>query len=88
MAAKHGERIASALKSLSSDGLVLPVEDWQNFEALIEEFFDNSDDDTGSEDEQVHFVGVFNANPVLSLHRIPGRITKCTRQLTLKIVKM
>ena len=60
MAAKHEERVASALKSLSSDGLVLPAEDRQNFEALIEEFFDNDDDDdTGSEDEQVYFLCIY-----------------------------
>lgn len=51
MAAKHNERVVSALKSLSSDGLILPEEDRRNFEALIDEFFDDSDDDTGSEDE-------------------------------------
>ena len=54
MAAKLGEeRVVSALKSLSSDGLLLPEEDRQNIEALIEEYFEDSDDDTGSEDEQV-----------------------------------
>ena len=55
LADKHEEwmQVASALKSLSSDGMVLPVEDRQNFEVLIEEYFDASDDDTGSEDEQV-----------------------------------
>ena len=58
MAAKHEERIASALKCLSADGLVLPMEDRQNFEALIGEFFDNSDDDTGSDDEEVYFLRI------------------------------
>ena len=52
MAAKHEERVASTLKSLSSDGLILPAEDQHNFEALIEAFVDN-DDDTGSEEERV-----------------------------------
>ena len=68
MAAKHEEHIVSALKSLSSDGLSLPVEDRQNFEALIEEFFDNSDDDTGSEDEdqQVYFPLGFLFNTPLA----------------------
>ena len=56
MVAKHNERVASALTSLSSDGLFLPTEDRQNCEVLIEEFFNDSDDDTGSEDEQVHFL--------------------------------
>ena len=57
MAAKcEQERVVSALKSLSSDGLSLPIEDRQNFEALIEEYFDDSGDDTGSEDEQVNFL--------------------------------
>ena len=54
MAAKLGEEhVVSALKSLSSDGLLLPEEDRQNIEVLIEEYFDNSGDDTGNEDEQV-----------------------------------
>ena len=37
MAAKLGEeRVVSALKSLSSDGLLLPEEYRQNIEALVE----------------------------------------------------
>jgi len=57
MAAKHGkERVVSALKSLSSDGLLLPVNDRENFEALIEEYFDESGDDSGSEDDEVSFL--------------------------------
>ena len=47
MAAKHEERVVTALKSLSSDGLILPEKDRENLEAFIEEFFGNSDDDTG-----------------------------------------
>lgn len=61
MADKQEERIASALKSLSADGLTLPAVDRHNYEALIGEYFYNSasdDDDTGSEDEQVNFLGV------------------------------
>ena len=61
MADKQEERIASALKSLSSNGLTLPAVDRHNYEALIGEYFYNSasdDDDTGSEDEQVNFLGV------------------------------
>ena len=56
MAAKHNKRVASALTSLSFDGLFLLTEDWQNCEVLIEEFFNDSDDNTGSKDEQVHFL--------------------------------
>ena len=59
---KQKERVASALKSLSSNGLTLPAQDRHNFEALIGEYFYDSasdDDDTGSEDEQVNFLGVF-----------------------------
>ena len=56
MAAKHNEWVASALTSLSSDSLILLTEDQQNCEALIEEFFSDSNDDTGSKDEQVHFL--------------------------------
>ena len=56
MAAKHEERVVTALKSLSSDGLILPEQDRENLEAFIHDFFDNSDDDTGSEDEQVYFL--------------------------------
>ena len=61
MADKQEERIASTLKSLSSDGLTLPAVDRHNYEALIGEYFYNSasdDHDTGSEDEQVNFLGV------------------------------
>ena len=61
MAAKHKEWVASALTSLSFDGLFLPTEDRQNCEALIEEFFNDSDYNTGSEDEQVHFCACYNA---------------------------
>ena len=56
MAVKHKERVTSALTSLSFDSLILPIEHRQNCEALIEEFFNDSDDDTGSKDEQVHFL--------------------------------
>ena len=56
MAAKHKERVASDLASLSSDGLFLPTKDRPNCEVLIEEFFNDSDDDIRSEDEQVHFL--------------------------------
>ena len=52
MVANHEEHVASTLKSLSSDGLILPAEDQHNFEALIEAFVDN-DDNTGSEEEHV-----------------------------------
>ena len=56
MAAKcKQKRVVSALKSLSSDGLSLPIVDQQNFEVLIEEYFDDSGDDTVSEDEQLNF---------------------------------
>ena len=54
MAAKFGEeRVVSALKSLSADSLSLPEGDRKNIEALIEEYFDDSGDDTGSKDEEV-----------------------------------
>ena len=57
MAAKcKQERVVPALKSSSSDFLLLPIEDRQNFEALIEEYFDDSSGDTGSEDERVNFL--------------------------------
>ena len=62
MADKQKKRIASALKSLSSNGLALPAQDHHNFEALIGDYFYDSasdDNDTGSEDEQVNFLGVF-----------------------------
>ena len=56
MAAKcKQKRVVSALKSLPSDGLSLPIADQQNFEVLIEEYFDDSSDNTVSEDEQVNF---------------------------------
>lgn len=84
MAAKHKKRIASTLKSLLAEGLIFPVEDQQNFEALIKEFLDNSNDDTRSEDEQVHFLGIYFGNPALLQHRILGKITKSTRKLTLR----
>ena len=32
------KRVVSTLKSLFSDGLSLPIEDRQNFEALVEEY--------------------------------------------------
>ena len=38
MAAKHEERVATALKSLSSDGLILPEKNRENLEAFIEDF--------------------------------------------------
>ena len=56
MVAKHEERVVTALKSLSSDGLILPEQDRENLEAFIHDFFDNSDDDARSEDEQVYFL--------------------------------
>ena len=80
MAAKHEERVATALKSLSSDGLILPEKDRENLEAFIEEFFGNSDDDTGSEDEQVIPVSTktWLSVSVPSSHRVPGKIMKRT----------
>ena len=56
MAAKHEERVVTALKSLSSDSLILPEQDRENLKAFIHYFFDNSDDDAGSEHEQVYFL--------------------------------
>ena len=53
MAAKHEERVVTVLKSLSSDGLILPEEDRENLEAFIQDFFGNNDDNTESENEQV-----------------------------------
>ena len=38
MAAKHEERVVTALKSLSSDGLILPEKERENLEAFIEEY--------------------------------------------------
>ena len=68
MAAKLGEeRIVFALKSLSSDGLLLPEEDRQNIEVLIEEYFEDSGDDTGSEDEQVKSLSA-NLNTQLAAY--------------------
>ena len=60
MAAKHEEHNCSlCLKSLSPNSLLLPVEDRQNFDEFIEEFFDNSNDDSTSKDEQVQFLCMF-----------------------------
>jgi len=57
MAAKYGkERVVSALKSLSSDGLLLPVNDHENFQVFIEEYFDESGDNSRSEDDEVSFL--------------------------------
>ena len=91
MAAKHEERVASALKSLSSDGLVLPTEDRHSFEALIEEFFDNDDDDddTGSEDEQVYFLCIYLLLRLCFLsHRVIGKITKNTSNACIEMLKI
>jgi len=57
MVAMHGkERVAPALKSLSSDGLLLPVKDCDNFHVLIEEYFDESGDESRSEDDEISFL--------------------------------
>lgn len=55
MAAKRGERIVSALNSLALDGLSLPGDE-ENVEALIEEYFDDSADDSGSDDSDNELV--------------------------------
>ena len=49
--AKHEEH--------NPNSLLLPVEDRQNFDEFIEEFFDNSNDDSISKDEQVQFLCMF-----------------------------
>ena len=56
MAVKCGERVVLALNSLSSDGLSLPGEE-EKVEALIEKyFFDNSADDSGSDESNKESV--------------------------------
>ena len=59
MAVKHEEHYSLCLKSLSPNSLLLPVKDRQNFDEFIEEFFDNSNDDSTSKDEQVQFLCMF-----------------------------
>ena len=44
MVAKHEEWVVTALKPLSSNGLILPKKDQENLEAFIEDFFGNIDD--------------------------------------------
>ena len=51
MVAKHEEH--------NPNSLLLPVEDRQNFDEFIEEFFGNSNDDSTSKDEQVQFLCMF-----------------------------
>ena len=55
MVAKRGERIVSALNSLALDSLSLPGDE-ENVEALIEEYFDDSADDSGSDDSDNELV--------------------------------
>ena len=80
MVAKNGEQVVTALKSLSSYGLILPEKDQENLEAFIEDLFSNSDDDNRSKDDQVFPVSTkaWLYISVPSFHRVPGKIIKCT----------
>ena len=66
MAAKKSseKRLAAALNSMAGDGLTLPPEDMSQFEALIDNYFD---DDSGSEfesncGEEVHSLNFSSYN--------------------------
>ena len=50
MAVKRGERVVSALNSLSSDGLSLPGEEEKVWVLIEEYFFDDSADDSRSDE--------------------------------------
>jgi len=48
---RRGDNIASALNCLCDDGLELPEEDSANVQALIQDYFDRSDE-SGSDDDE------------------------------------
>ena len=51
MASNAKRSVASALNSLSGDGIFFPSADDQNVEALIEEYF-NESEESGSDDDE------------------------------------
>ena len=95
MAAKHEEWVVTALKSMSSNGLILPKKDRENLEAFIEDIFGNTDDNTGSKDDQVIPVSTkpWLCISVPSSYSVLGRIMKRTSNVSkwswiLKILMM
>ena len=51
MASNIKHSVASALNSLSGDGIFFPIADEQNVEALIEDYF-NESKESGSDDDE------------------------------------
>ena len=53
MAAGYSSRVIEAITSLGDDGVVVCPEDYDKFSALIDDYFNESDDDDSGSEEDV-----------------------------------
>ena len=71
MASTSRISIASALNSLSDDGISFPSEDSNNLEALIEDYFNESaSDESGSDEDEECNKGLFKSRSHSKMTRI------------------
>ena len=71
MASTSRISIASALNSLSDDGISFPSEDSNNLEALIEDYFNESaSDESGSDEDEECSKGLFKSRSHSKMTRI------------------